>query len=257
MNEVPRITIGYSTLASRVENILFPSLSFPHSILISVQNPGSSRFTIPRSLTNVSVVESKETGVTKSRNKVVENTSTDYLIFADDDATIDAEGLATIISYLDSHPACDLVTAITTNESGLARKRYAIREENLTLFNSAKVGTIEMVLRVASAKSRRLHFDENFGAGSANPLGDEYIFISDLLKSGGQAVFLPVVLASHPDESSGANTEGVENSHTLTARAKVFTRVFGWKSPFVRAYFYLRRERKGRTFPEFIRFVRG
>lgn len=257
MNESPRITLGYSTLASRVENIHFPVLPFPHSILISVQNPESIGFTIPRSSVNVSVIESKETGVTRSRNKVVQNTKTDFLIFADDDATIHAEGLKQVIDYLDLHPSCDLVTAITTNENGVPRKRYPNREEKLTLFNSAKVGTIEMVLRVTSARSRNLHFDENFGAGSDNPLGDEYIFVSDLLKSGGQGVFLPVILASHAEESSGANMGAIESPQILAARAKVFSRVFGWKSPFVRAVFYLRRTQTTRSLAEFVRFVRG
>jgi len=257
VNEDPRITIGYSTLASRVENINFPSLPFPHLILISVQNPDAIEFTIPQSDVSVSVVESMETGVTKSRNKVVENTATDYLIFADDDATIYAEGLKKVIDYLDSHPSCDLVTAITTNEKGVPRKRYSDREQTLTLFNSAKVGTIEMVLRVASARNRNLHFDQNFGAGSANPLGDEYIFVSDLLKSGGQGVFLPVNLASHPEESSGANVGANDSPQILAARAKVFTRVFGWKAPFVRAAFYLRRGQSLSSIADFVRFVRG
>lgn len=257
MNENPRITIGYSTLASRVENIVFPVTQIPHEILISVQNPESIKFTIPPSSVQVSVIESRETGVAKSRNKVIENASTDYLIFADDDATINPEGLKQVLEYFDANPDCDLVTAMITNEIGIPRKRYPAAKQSLTLFNSAKVGTIEMVVRVTSINRLRVRFDENFGAGTPNKLGDEYIFISDLLRAGGNGVFLPIEIASHSDESSGASAAGVETSEILAARARVFTRVFGWRAPVVRAAFYLRREKSIRDFPEFLRFVRG
>ena len=257
MNEYSRITIGYSTLANRVENIIFPKVQIQHSILISVQNPHSVKFVIPDSSKQVTVVESGETGVAKSRNRVIENTTTEYLIFADDDATINPEGLVQIVEYLDSHPECDLVTAMTTNEMGALRKRYPTKSQSLTLFNSAKFGTIEMVVRVASIKSNGLRFDENFGAGSLNKLGDEYIFISDLLRIGRKGVFLPIELASHSNESSGTNLAGNESEEILAARAKVFTRVFGWRAPVVRAVFYLRRKQSGRDFSGFARFVRG
>jgi hypothetical protein len=257
VNERPQLTIGYSTLANRVENIVFPSLPFPHRILISVQNPTQTKFTIPASQVDVSVIESSETGVTKSRNKVLANTTTELLVFADDDASISATGLTDVLEFFSNHPECDLVTAMTVNEKGQPRKSYPKKATKLSLFNSAKVGTIEMVLRVESARSRGVTFDENFGAGALNKLGDEYIFISDLLKRGGQGVFLPIVLASHPDESSGANQSESESEGDLEARAKVFSRVFGWKSPMIRAVFYLRRRQNRRNIKSFIRFVRG
>lgn len=257
MNENPRITIGYSTLASRVENIVFPTIQISHEILISIQNPDSIKYTIPPSSVQVSVVESRETGVAKSRNKAIENTSTDYLIFADDDATIHPEGLTRVVEYFEANSECDLVTGTTTNEFGVPRKRYPVASQGLTLLNSAKVGTIEMAIRVASIKRFGVRFDENFGAGSANKLGDEYIFISDLLRAGGKGVFLPIAIASHQDESSGTNPAGKESPEILAARAKVFTRVFGWKAPVVRAAFYLRREKSMRDVAGFLRFVRG
>lgn len=257
MNENPRITIGYSTLAGRVENITFPSLSIPHSILISIQNPKSIKFTIPPSKVEVSVLETEQTGVAKSRNRVIENSATEYLIFADDDATINAEGLNEVLEYFDANPNCDLITARTTNEIGVPRKNYPSTSQSLTLFNSAKVGTIEMIVRVAAVKRLNLRFDEDFGAGSANKLGDEYIFISDLLRAGGRGVFLPVNIAAHATESSGTNPTKTESAEIMSARAKVFTRVFGWKAPFVRAVFYLRRREAVRNILGFVRFVRG
>ena len=84
-------------------------------------------------------------------------------------------------------------------------------------------------------------FDENFGAGAENYLGDEYIFITDLLKKGGQAIFLPLTIAIHPEESSGSRW-GTESD--LRARSIVFQRVFGVTAPLIRTAFYLKNFQK-------------
>jgi hypothetical protein len=254
VSEAAQVTIGYSSLAERVANIQFPKLSIPHSILISIQNPKSIDYEIPDSNSPVKVVESSQVGVAKSRNLAIDNTETEYLVFADDDATVSETGLLTSLDYLDKHPNCDLVLAMTVDELGNVRKRYPKKQVRLHLFNSAKAGTIEMLVRVDSIKRLGIHFDERFGAGSSNKVGDEYIFISDLIKAGGHGVFLPVVLASHAASSSGHLVGTDEN---LMARARVFHRVFGRFSPVIRAGYYIRRGLKNFRVSEFLRFVRG
>ena len=254
MSEPARITMGYSSLADRVVDIEFPDFSQPHEIVLSIQNPTAQKYKLPPSKGEFRIIESSELGVAKSRNTVIENTLTEYLIFADDDAAIEVEGLKQVLSYLDIHPDCDLVLGVTINEQGVPRKRYPVKEQKLTLFNSAKAGTIEMVARVPSIRRRGVRFDENFGAGTKNKLGDEYIFIADLIRAGGKGIFLPIVVASHADESSGSSVAADDN---LDSRAKVFTRVFGKWSPLMRAIFYLRRRRWNFKIVEFLRFVRG
>jgi hypothetical protein len=91
-----------------------------------------------------------------------------------------------------------------------------------------------------------------FGAGAENYLGDEYIFITDLLKKGGKGVFLPLTIAIHPEESSGSRW-GTESD--LRARAQVFQRVFGRYAPFVRTAFYLKNFRKFGGFSNLAKFI--
>jgi hypothetical protein len=89
-----------------------------------------------------------------------------------------------------------------------------------------------------------MRFDENFGAGADNYLGDEYIFIADALKKGLRGEFLPIRVAIHPKESSGSLWGTPKD---LNARAAVFGRVFGAWAPLFRALFLLksRKERVG------------
>jgi len=254
VSEFPRLTVGYSALADRVANIKLPAFSFPIEILISIQNPNQIEYSLPPSRQHLPVLESTEVGVAKSRNAVIKSTTTEYLVFADDDATIDEGGISKVIQYLDKHPKCDLALAMTNSENGELRKKYPKRITKLHLFNSAKAGTIEMVVRVKSIKNRSVRFDDQFGAGSINKVGDEYIFISDLLKAGGEGIFLPEVIASHPADSSGISSGRDPN---LMGRARVFTRVFGRWAPIIRIAFYMRRGVSNFRLVEFAQFIRG
>jgi hypothetical protein len=111
-----------------------------------------------------------------------------------------------------------------------------------------------MIVRVDSAKSKNVSFDERFGAGADNYLGDEYIFIADLIDKGGAGVFLPLTIAIHPLVSSGSRWG---SDADLRARAEVFQRVFGDRAPLIRIAFYLKNLHKFGGLKNLIKFSIG
>ena len=252
MSDQPLLTIGYSTLADRLTNISPPKLSLAHEVLISVQNP--QKVSYPKPSYDCEILESTQTGVAKSRNLVLENSEGKYLLFADDEIRFKSEAILEAIEYLEKNPRVDLVLARTEDTASNLRKSYPASKTALTRFNSAKAATYEMLVRVSSIRSKQIRFDEDFGAGVAQYLGDEYIFISDLLKSRGKAVFLPITIAIHPVESSGSDW-GSERD--LKARAAIFTRVFGIWAPIMRSAFYIQSWKKTPGFKSFFRFTVG
>ena len=247
------LTIGYSTLADRLNNISAPEVNLPHDIFISIQNPMNIAYSLPTKFEFRSAI-SNEKGVAKSRNVVLNNTQTKYLLFADDEIVFLSDGIKSAIAYLESNPNCDLVLAQAVDTKGLLRKAYPEAETKLTRFNSAKAATYEMIVRVEAVREKNISFDENFGAGVQNYLGDEYIFITDLLKNGGKATFLPVTIAIHPEESSGSRW-GTESD--LRARAQVFQRIFGVTAPLIRIAFYLKNYRKFGGLKNLLKFSVG
>lgn len=247
------LTIGFSTLSDRINNIEPPRLSIPHKIFISIQDPQNSTEPLPSNFKFESV-KSPELGVAKSRNTVILSTKTKYLLFADDEIVFLDRGVKSAVAYLEEHPECDLVLAQAIDTTGALRKRYSKKRVQLTKFNSAKAATYEMIVRVESIKTKDVYFDEKFGAGVSNYIGDEYIFITDLLNKGGNAIFLPITIAIHPKDSSGS-LWGTERD--LIARAQVFQRVFGSWAPIVRAAFYFKNYGKTNGLRNFKKFVRG
>lgn len=247
-----KLTFGYSTLASRVSNITFPQILKDREVLVLVQNPNKENYRAE--FPKAKIIDLVGKGVAKSRNAAIENAKGTYLIFADDDITFSEAGLQKLVEYFDTHPDCAIIMAQTVDETGVLRKTYPSKPHSLTRFNSAKAATYEMMVRLDAIREKGLTFDEHFGAGAENFLGDEYIFIADALKKGLKGVFLPVVVAIHPKESSGS-TWGTDRD--LAARAKVFTRVFGASAPLFRALFLLKSRKGPVGAAKALRFILG
>ena len=246
------LTFGYSTMSNRVKNLQLPHKSENREFIILVQNPNEESyvFDVPQS----KLVELKSRGVAKSRNAALKYASGKYLIFGDDDITFVEEGINKLLQYFEENPQCSIILAQTSDETGILRKSYPTKQHKLTKYNSAKAATYEMMIRTDAIREAGITFDENFGAGANNYLGDEYIFIADALNKGLKGVFLPVRVAIHPKESSGS---GWGTQRDLTARAAVFTRVFGATAPVFRALFLLKSQ-KGRVgFLDALRFIIG
>ncbi len=256
------LTFGYSTLANRLSNIQLPDLSqHPDwDVLITVQSgtanaPTDAELAKAPTGKNVELLSFPGVGVTKLRNQVLNNAKGKYVIFSDDDITFNQKGIEEAISYLQSTGA-GLVLGQAVDETGALRKSYPSQVEQLNKFNSAKAATYEMIVDLEQVKAAGVLFDENFGAGAeVTYLGDEYIFICDLVSAGVRCDFVPIVLATHPTVSSGS---GWGTDRDRIARALIFDRAFKGNRtlPFMaRAAFGLRKVGKELTFGNYLRFI--
>ncbi len=259
---MPTLTFGYSTLAENLANIQLPDLAaHPEwDVLITVQS-GNAELPTPEQLAKapsgerVRVMSFAGSGVTKIRNKVLENATGDYLIFADDDINFNEQGIRQAIQELETTKLA-LMLGQAVDEKGLLRKSYPSSKQTLTKLNSGKAATYEMLLDVHQVRASGVLFDENFGAGAKETyLGDEYIFIADLLSKGLTCSFIPIVLATHPTDSSGS---GWGTDRDRRARALIFDRVFRGNRtlPYMaRAAFGFKKLGKGFTLKTWLLFI--
>jgi glycosyltransferase involved in cell wall biosynthesis len=259
---MPKLTFGYSTLADRLSNIQLPDLvNHPDwDVLITVQS-GTTEMPTYEQLAKapqgerVQVLGYSGRGVTKIRNKVLENAKGDYLIFADDDIVFNETGLRQAIEEMEESELA-LLLGQAVDQSGTLRKAYPKGSQKLNKLNSGKAATYEMLVNVEAVRLSGVSFDEAFGAGAPDTyLGDEYIFIADLVSKGLNCYFMPIVLATHPTDSSGS---GWGTDRDRLARAKIFDRVFRGNRtlPYMaRAAFGIRKLGRGLTIRTFLRFV--
>ena len=213
------------------------NIKFLNSVnnLVVIQNPEGNQ--IPNFSGEITVLVLQNSGVAKSRNAAIENTNSKYLLFGDDDIEFSEAGIASAINFLDANQDISILLMQAVDETGKLRKSYPGKAHALKLTNCAKAATYEMAIRVSDIKSKGIRFDENFGAGATNYIGDEYIFIADALRAGLKGQFEPYVIATHPTQSSGSLQNSAKDR---SARARVFTRVFGMWAPVMRLLFLVK-----------------
>jgi glycosyltransferase involved in cell wall biosynthesis len=214
------LTIAYATLATRAHQISLPRVSAGTEILVCVQGGAVSS---DARLDDARIVPVAGRGVAKSRNVSMDHARGRYLLFCDDDVLVDLPGVEDAIQHL-RRTGIALALGQGMSPTGLMRKSYPQSVRRLTRFNSAKAATYEMLIDLEQVRATGVRFDERFGAGAELYLGDEYIFIADLLEAGLAGEAIPVVFGTHPEESSGSLWGTAEDRHV---RAVAINRVFG------------------------------
>lgn len=144
----------------------------------------------------------RESGVARSRNRVLAQTRAEVLLFADDDLTY-LDGLAARLQRAMAHDsgAAVITFPVLALETGLPTRRFPRKAGRHTPFSITGVGTPEIAVRPARLSGVR--FDEGFGLGAPHPQGDEPIFLRDVQRAGLRISYWPEALCQHSVVSSG------------------------------------------------------
>lgn len=252
----PQLTIAMATMADRLPRLrpaYLPAVEGAVWHLFVQGDPlktahEAARLTRP----DVLVTHIEGWGAAGSRNAALRAARTEFLLFSDDDLSVDPSAIAKLIQRFQSLPDTDFLCARLSDESGKPRKRYSDDGTRASWYNCGKVGTPELAVRPDRMQVKGIWFDVNFGAGSDVFLGDEYIFLCDALRAGLRGVHVDIMLASHPAESSGTRS----GSAVMAVRRLVLIRALGrWASLPIRLGFAFR-HRKGLTFRGILQFLR-
>lgn len=246
----PALTIAYSVLAAGLSRIDLPPVRPDTEIVVLVQGTGG----VAPKRDDVRVIRLDSTGVTSSRNAAIREATGSVLIFGEEDVTWVPEGLDSVLATFEDNPRLAVFLGRARDETGALRKRYPSFREPATIWNSARVGTIELAVRPALVRKAQVWFDEDFGAGTENFLGDEYIFVADANRAKLKCDYFPITFSQHPKDSSGTR---FGTDADARARSRVFDRVFGSFAPVMRAAVWLRSLGRFGSFARGVRFVTG
>lgn len=145
------------------------------------------------------------TGIAANRNNALAHCRADIVLFADDDITVNPEGLTGVRRVYEENPDVD----VATFRSGYGdMSRFPATEADLTqgFPKGYSVSSIEMSLRRATAGSLRCC--PELGIGSGRFLGGEdEAFLLTAIRRGLNCRFFPVTVCSHPDESTGTKND--------------------------------------------------
>lgn len=224
-------------------DFLLPMFPFEHfstfNLLIINQ---SQNEVLVSDFDSVRVINVAEKGLSKSRNKAIQNASKKICLITDDDV-IFAENLKeNILLAFENQQKASIITFNHHRIGSLQPQKSSktsFKHDQKSIYN---VSSIEIAFKLEDIKKEELSFDENFGLGSFFETAEEFLFLKSALRQNLNVYFSPEIIVSHPEFSSGKK----EGSDALIyARAALFYKLYGslasvWLAKYV--FFLIRKK---------------
>ena len=151
----------------------------------------------PKGPVTVVYIESKERGLSKSRNTAIAASSADICILCDNDVEYVDDYDRIIERAFAEYDADVIVFFIDRPERHVP---VFDRPKKMGYLSTLKIFSPEIAFRLSSVKDTK--FDELFGAGAKYFMGEENLFLYDLLKQGKKIMYVPAMIAKVRDEES-------------------------------------------------------
>jgi len=173
---------------------------------------------------NVEFLAFSERGLSKSRNRAIENTRAKIALIADDDVKFVPDFDKKIISAFTRYPDADIITFRVRTPEGLPYKKSYL-EHSFTHSRTSiyKTSSVEIALRPDKIKLKGVRFDESFGLGAKYSSGEEVIFLNDCINSGLSLRYVPEEIVIHPLESSGK----ILDENYFKSKGAIVRRLYG------------------------------
>ncbi len=151
----------------------------------------------PAGRVNVTYIETRERGLSKSRNMAISKSTAPVCILCDNDVEYVGDYDRIITDAFEKYDADVIVFFIKRPE----RERPVFdRPKRMGYLSVLKIFSPEIAFR--SESIRGIRFNESFGAGAKYFMGEENLFLYDLLKHKKKIMYVPEMIAAVRNEES-------------------------------------------------------
>jgi glycosyltransferase involved in cell wall biosynthesis len=219
---------------------MFPFEHFSNFNLVIV-NQTKNKF-LRSDYDSVKVINVEEKGLSKSRNRAIQNASKKICLITDDDVVFEENFHKNIISAFQYNPDSAIITFNHYRIGNTKPQKDWSDSFNHNSKSIWSVSSIEIAFLFEEIKKNDVCFDENFGLGSFFETAEEFLFLRLALQRKLKVVFFPKIIVSHPEFSSGKN-EGSDS--LLFARSALFYKIHGsivyvWMAKYI--FFLIRKK---------------
>ena len=230
-----KIEILMSTMnKSKISELKIENKNITENLLIVNQTNNNYKYRKG----NIRMYNYKERGLSKSRNRGLNNSNGDICVIADDDIKYKKNSFNIIRKAFKNNPDVDVITFQAITPQGMLFKNYYNKEFYHNKRSILKVSSIEIAFRKDSILENNISYDKNFGLGAKYNSGEENIFLMDCLRKGLKIKYIPIPIVIHPYERSGnqLNTEKI-----FFSKGALFTRLFGLKYIIINLVFAIKK----------------
>lgn len=232
-----------------LEELRLEDKKVKENILIINQTNNNQKYEID----NIKMYNYKEKGLSKSRNRAIENSKKDICLIADDDVVYKPNTFDVVKKSFEDNPKADIITFQIETPEGYLFKDYPKEKFWHNTKSILKVSSIEIAFKRKVILKNNIKYDESFGLGAKYKSGEENIFLMDCLKKGLKIKYIPIPIVLHPFESSGKK---IDDYVSVASKGALFTRLFGWKFIIINFIFALKKYNLYKDQLSFIKFVK-
>jgi glycosyltransferase involved in cell wall biosynthesis len=251
-----KVQVLISTLGDSIRNAPLVVESIPENIDVLIVHQKE-----PSDLVNykelfphreITVIESFDKGLAKSRNLAVSHATGDILIPTDDDVRFLTDSFTRIIDTFSECVDAQLISFQIVSKNGQTYMPYKKQSYRHNLQTIRRVSSIELAFRRDAFTQLSLRWDEDFGLNSRYAGGLEQAFMKNVLDSGLPAYYCPIPIVEHPADSTGFH-------HTPESgfyRGAVYAKLYGRYSRVILVAFALKNAWRTGSIAGSFRYVR-
>lgn len=143
----------------------------------------------------------QEKGLSKSRNRAIENSKADICVIADDDIRYEDDYEEIIKNGYEKYPDADII-AFYVNNVDINKRRPIRKEGKINLIKSMRIQSVQLTFKRESIVNNNINFNERFGTGAELYMGEENVFLSNCLSKGLKIYYIPQKIATIQDNES-------------------------------------------------------
>ena len=136
----------------------------------------------------ITIINSKERGLSRSRNMALKNATSDICLICDDDEILYDSYHLKIQQAFIKNPRADIIAFQIDN----AGKTYPLKKKKLNYLTSLKIASWQIAFKRKSIIENNIRFDESLGSGVSKAGGEENMFLYDCLKKKLNLYFVPI-----------------------------------------------------------------
>ncbi len=186
---------------------------------------------------NVRTISTPEKGLSRSRNKLLQNAVGDICIIGDDDVEYLDGYLDIIRNAYEKHTDADIIVFCFTHEKGKETRVRYNEDVRMNMKNISKAASVEITFKRKSVLDAGISFNNNIGLGTSFPSGEENAFLADALRAGLKIYHVPQTICLAVEDKKINNEYSVERY--LTDKGAAFYCIYKTAFPIYSLAFIL------------------
>lgn len=194
--------------------------------IVSWQTAGD-RTDVPRTLAarpDFRIFPSDTRGVARNRNLALDAASAPLVVLSDDDVSYTEERLRSVIRAFKEHPQADYISFRYHSSHNPLPQHDREADLRRPPKGWGIGGAFTMAFRLDPIRRHGIRFNELFGIGAEFPSGEEDLFLHDILRAGLTAIFLPIDIVTHENDTTAMRTHSSDTF--IRTKGAVFSILF-------------------------------